>query len=400
MKKTFFFAVSMIFFLSFSLSAYSKNSDNADFSDLSLEELLEVRVVTASKREEKVTDTPSPILVISKGDLQRRRYVNLLDLLADLPGVDIQEATQQTSYHEIIWRGHVGSNKFLIMQDGVRIDSPTGENIPIAENIPLHHAERVEILYGAAAALYGADAFGGVINIITEAASKVDGVNVTATTGTDNYQAYYLRAGKQLTENLSIVVGGHQHSADTADLSKRDASYNTKVDATTYGGKTAIAAADRENFAAPVDSESAFARINFGKNVTLGVNHSFLRNSSSLGVKPSISLFTDSAQWNSETNTAYAKGSFDFNDHFSSNTTASYATYEADPQSDFKSIFVDFEDSYTYVKGKKWGIEQQFDYRFNDNHALIVGASYEDFYSIPRLTNLSHPYNVNEPFDE
>lgn len=387
-----------IYFLC-STQVHSQEKDN-DLINLSLDELLEVNIVTASKHEERVIDTPSFVIVVSREQIQQRRYIHLGDLLADLPGIDIQRATQQTDYHEFTWRGHVGSHKFLILQNGIRVDSPTGEAIPIAENFPLHLAEQVEVLYGASAALYGADAFGGVVNMITETKDKKDKASITVATGNHHYRAYYLQANQHLGEHVFITVGGHQYSSNTADLSKDYAVYNTKIDAVTYSGKTVIAAKDREDFAAPIDSESAFLHVKLGDHLTLGMNHSFFRNSTSLGVKPSISLFTDTAQWNSEMNIAYAQGRFHFSDVLSGTTTLNYATYEVDPRSDFKSIFVDFEDSYTYVKGEKRGIEQQFDYHLNNNHLFSIGTSYEDFYSLPRLTNLGHPLDTHKPFSE
>lgn len=156
------------FFLSPVWVTAAEDYDVSQLLGLSLEELMNISIVTASKREESIQSTPSTVTVVTQQQITDRHYINLIDLLQDLPGFDIQKATDETRYHNITFRGHLGNNKFLILQNGIRIDSPTGEIIPVADNFPLYNAKQIEILYGPAAALYGADAFGGVINIITK----------------------------------------------------------------------------------------------------------------------------------------------------------------------------------------------------------------------------------------
>lgn len=144
---------------------------------LSLDELIATPVTTASRRAEARTQTPAHIIVITREQMRDRRYKNLADLLEDLPGVDFQRGTRSTQFNHFVFQGNAGNNKLLILLDGVRIDHPAGGKIPVADNFSLHFARQVEILYGPAAALYGADAVAGVINIITdkggEAGSKV-----------------------------------------------------------------------------------------------------------------------------------------------------------------------------------------------------------------------------------
>jgi outer membrane cobalamin receptor len=107
-------------------------------------------------------------MVITREQMRDRRYKNLADLLEDLPGVDFQRGTRSAQYNNFAFQGHISNNKLLIMLDGVRIDHPAGGKLPIAENFGLYMARQVEVLYGPAAALYGADAAAGVINIITD----------------------------------------------------------------------------------------------------------------------------------------------------------------------------------------------------------------------------------------
>ena len=364
--------------------------------NLSLEQLMEIPIVTASKHEETIDDTPSTVIVVTKEQIHQRHYVNLLDLIRDLPGVDLQKNNHQTEYSTMTLRGHVSSNKFLILQDGIRITSPTGEAIPVADNFPLYYAKRVEILYGPAAALYGADAFGGVINIISDSTPKE--IALTSSIGSENYQYYSLYGGKQLTEKLSLTLGGHLQRKNLADLAN-DFSELEKVDAVTFNGVHAVTAKNRADFTAPDKSHSLFAKLEYDNHFTLGFNQSKLRQPSTTNEKPKSTLYGAESVWSTELNTVYARYQIDLNKNLSSETSLNYATYEVAPISKFKNIYVDFYDAYIYARGEKQGIEQQFDYKLNDKHHLIAGLSYEKFYSIPKTTDLPRPFDKSQSID-
>jgi len=161
----------------------SETSDISHLLSLSLEDLINTPVVTASRQSETRSQSPAHILVINREHIRERRYRNLADLMEDLPGVDFMRGTKSSAYNNFSVHGYSGSNKLLIMLDGVRVGHPAGGNFPIAENFALYQAKQVEVLYGPAAALYGADAVAGVINIITDKASEAPGASVMLTGG-------------------------------------------------------------------------------------------------------------------------------------------------------------------------------------------------------------------------
>src|SRR5688572_23688401 len=109
-------------------------------------------------------------MVITEEQIQIRGYRSLLDVLMDMPDIKIDDKVYSLSRNRITMRGIEGQEKLIIMLDGVRISSPTNESLPIMENYPVHLAKQIEIIYGPASALYGADAFTGIINIITKKA--------------------------------------------------------------------------------------------------------------------------------------------------------------------------------------------------------------------------------------
>jgi outer membrane receptor protein involved in Fe transport len=380
-----------------SLAAEAADLNVKQLRNLSLSELLDVPITTASRQSEKATDTPASVMVITKEQIEQRRYINLSDLLQDLPGVDLQRNTKSSAYNNITLHGQLSNNKFLILQDGVRIDSPTHETIPIGDNFPLYHAKQVEILYGPASTIYGADAFSGVINIITENAEDVDGVRLSTSFGSNNSTYNSIHAGKKLSDDLEFVMGAHQQRSDMADLSQAYPNEFTKVDAVTFAGKTVVPANARENYVGNISSYSEFAKLKIAQDWTLGFNRSFFRSLTSTGDKPSAAIYTSDGQWNTEINTLYAHYQKQLTENLHVKTQINYDTYEVAPESQYRNIYVDFVPGYQYSKGSRRGLEQQIDYKLNAENNLTGGFSYDEYYAFI-TPDIATPFNRDKPY--
>ncbi len=122
---------------------------------------------SASLFEQTVLDAPATVYVFSEAQIRNRGYNNIQDLLEDVPEVEIQRKSMVEFKDNIGFRGITGNEKFIIFQDGVRITAATGDPHTIHTNYPLNNVKSVEVLVGPASAVYGVDAFSGLINIIT-----------------------------------------------------------------------------------------------------------------------------------------------------------------------------------------------------------------------------------------
>ncbi|QHW96510.1 catecholate siderophore receptor CirA [Klebsiella variicola] len=128
----------------------------------------ETLVVTASATEQSVKDAPASISVITQQDLQRKPVQNLKDVLRDVPGVQLTNEGDNRKGVSI--RG-LSSSYTLILVDGKRVNS---RNAVFRHNdfdlnwIPVDAIERIEVVRGPMSSLYGSDALGGVVNIITK----------------------------------------------------------------------------------------------------------------------------------------------------------------------------------------------------------------------------------------
>jgi outer membrane receptor for ferrienterochelin and colicins len=378
-------------------AANSMNAELRQLMPLSLDELINVPVVTASRQTENRDHTPAHIIVITREQIRERRYRNLADLLEDLPGVDMMRGTKSSAYNNFTMQGSNSNNKVLIMLDGIRIDHPSGGKIPVAENFALFPAKQVEILFGPAASLYGADAVAGVINIITDAAGETPSTWAQIGAGSFEHREASFMAGFKTEGKVALSVGGHIQRADRADLDKYYPDDFPKVDARTFSGNVVVPAAQREDYVGNIGSDSLIARLDVGDALTFGYYRNGFKNLTSTGDTPESAIYLESARWITRTDTAYGKYRFDLTPTLSGELVVDYSAQEVDPKSSYVNIYTDFADhGYDYVKAERLAIEQNLNWKMDATHSVQAGLGYRD-YSALETPDLPHPYNPDHP---
>jgi iron complex outermembrane receptor protein len=152
--------------------------------ELSLEELLSLEVISAGKREQLLTEIPTAIHVITAEDIRRSQATTIPDLLRQVPGLLV--AQEKTGQWAISIRGFnsTDANKLLVLLDGRTLYSPVYTGVEWdAHDTLLEDVDRIEIIRGPGASLWGANAVNGVINIITKDAADTQGGRVTYDAG-------------------------------------------------------------------------------------------------------------------------------------------------------------------------------------------------------------------------
>jgi len=157
--------------------------------EMSLAQLMNVRVITASKIEEPISDAPATILVVTQNEIRERGYSNLSQLLDDLPGMDVIRVNSDISFRNY-WRGFRNSfgAPYLFLIDGLPWRDLYYHDAEVMRAMPLSNIQRIEVVYGPASSIYGANAFRGVINVITVTDQKQSGSAFTGsfTTGSND----------------------------------------------------------------------------------------------------------------------------------------------------------------------------------------------------------------------
>lgn len=144
-------------------------------AELNMEDLLNVKVVSGSRHEQRQIESPQSTSVITGDEIRRRNYRNIPEALSSLAGIMVQ----YTNYGggAPIIRGLIG-NRILILIDGVRINNAIYRLGPnqYLNTIDIYRVERIEVVRGPGSVLYGSDALGGLINIITRKTPQVTAV--------------------------------------------------------------------------------------------------------------------------------------------------------------------------------------------------------------------------------
>ena len=190
-------------------------------------------VVTGTRTQKFLKDTPIQTRVISAKDIARLDATNVQDLLQQkLPGVEFSYAMNQQTHLNFSGFGGQG---VLFLVDGERLAGETMDDVDFTR-LSMDNVQRIEIVKGAASALYGSNATGGVINIITKRSLDPWTLNVNARLSKHNEQRYGASFG---------LNGSHWNNMLTANWNRRDnydvhsaANPVTRVISTVYGDKT------------------------------------------------------------------------------------------------------------------------------------------------------------------
>ena len=172
---------------------------------------LDTVVITSSRIDLPFKENSRTILVITSQQIKQSAVTNIADLLQQVAGVDVRRRGVNGMQSDLYIRG--GSfDQTLLLIDGIKVEDPQTGHHTMNMALPLDIIERVEIIKGAAARIFGQNAFTGAINIVTKKdASKVNSVGVQA--GSFGQKNGAITVGKNL-KNSSIIAHASLNSSD------------------------------------------------------------------------------------------------------------------------------------------------------------------------------------------
>lgn len=193
---------------------------NGNLSDLDIERLLNIEVISAAKHKEPLFHTASAIFVLTGEDIQRSGATNIPDLLRMVPGLSVAQVNASGWAISSRGFGERYSNKLLVLVDGRTVYDPLFSGVYWdAQNLDLEDIERIEVIRGPGATLWGANAVNGVINILTRSSRDTQGTLLTTTVGTIEPVHISLRYGDRWGSSGTYRVYGtyfrRDHSEDT-----------------------------------------------------------------------------------------------------------------------------------------------------------------------------------------
>ncbi|MEQ1528954.1 MAG: TonB-dependent receptor, partial [Methylococcales bacterium] len=183
----------------------SSAAETPEVLDLNIEDLVNVQVTSVSQKAQALSDAPAAVFVISNEDIKRSGVTSIPEALRMAPGVDV--ARINANKWAISARGFNGSiaNKLLVLIDGRSVYTPAFSGVYWdSQDVMLEDVDRIEIIRGPGATLWGANAVNGVINVITKHSEDTQGGLLTAGGGTKETGFGAFRYGAKLGKDTSV----------------------------------------------------------------------------------------------------------------------------------------------------------------------------------------------------
>ncbi len=180
----------------------------ADDTGVQLKEV----VVTATKTEKEPQDVTQTVTVITADDIQKSGATTAAEVVERVAGVEVNDYGAKGSTSSINIRG-ANYEQVLVLLDGRRLNSASAGGFDMADlPVSLEDIERIEIVRGPSSALYGADAVGGVVNIITKKPTGAS-TTVTGAAGSHGYESLSLSNSNKLDKFYYTLSAGREKSA-------------------------------------------------------------------------------------------------------------------------------------------------------------------------------------------
>ena len=186
----------------------SLHAEEIDFTEFSLEQLMDVMIVSASKRSQKASEVAASAFVITREDIRRYGYRTLAESLRRISGLYI---SSDRNYNYLGVRGFSlpgdYNTKILLLVNGHRTNDALYDSAVIEDAFPvdIESIERIEVVKGPGSALWGTNALFAVVNVITRSADDIDGARFTAEIGSHNRQKGFAEYGRVLNNGLEIA---------------------------------------------------------------------------------------------------------------------------------------------------------------------------------------------------
>ncbi len=180
-----FFLIVLFFFVLMHSNAYAQQTDIDELIELDISDLMEIKVISASKTIQTINEVPATVRVVTAKQIKERGYFSLEDVLSDLLGFQFRNIIGFNSYSFL--RGAPSQNNLIqVLVDGIQINELNSGGFYGGIHYNLANVKQIEVVYGPSSALYGTNAISGIVNIITNEPEDLQGGSVNVLGGSFN----------------------------------------------------------------------------------------------------------------------------------------------------------------------------------------------------------------------
>lgn len=365
------------------VSVLSNVSFGMEEKEKSLEKLffMDVPVIIASGKNEKLKDAPANVYVITGAEMQKRGYRTLLELLKDLPGTTYLNISGYLTYGTPVIRGMLDVTRFKFLLNGQWIDPHSGFGTAWCERFPIAGIERVEFIIGPYASLYKRNSFSGVLNVVTKNGSELDGLQTNVLYGTWNQLQGDVVYGKKINTWDIYLSIFKNYMKEGWDITKDYTEYTKDYRQTKLTGTNSFTNSPADYYL-PLDTNDLYLNVKNDNGLALDLNLN-------KGTWPKVGTGLIQTQYyqNKDTvvddlllnaRTQYKK---DLTDKLNSQTVVSYQSY------DYEAMNGYLNNTAAYYKHQVSGytLEENARYKVADKNEIFVGLSYEALNNKPLL---------------
>lgn len=382
---------------------------NEIYTYAALEAKQKAATATGSTSNESIEDAPATIYIVTSEDIEDAGYMGLNELLLDIPEIEIQERFTPEDYNTVSSRGIQGNEKLLILVDGVRYNSMTSTKMAFLENFNIRHADRVEVVLGPASALYGADAYIGVVNIITKKGIDAKGFNLTTSYGLFNTTGNSFQFGVG-NDKLSFSMMGGFYYSDGPNLNEiypndfrwynnnylnNGQILNSPFDPTGSTQQLPIESFDLSRFSYFVDAKIRY------KKLTVGIFHNQEQHSSSVGAQARYSPYWKQTRFGTSLSGLNISHIYQpkKSNKWSLSTLFNATILLTPLNSKFINTFSNYQNAFKAGTDSGIRLTETFNYKFNKIHKIAVGVTFQHSMTLPKTSDIpNQPSRFFLPF--
>lgn len=369
------YAILLLFFIGLSFPLARARAE-VDLTDVPLEALMQIevpKVYGASKVEQKTTQAPASVTVITADEIKKMGHRTLASVLQTVQGFNV---SYDRNYAFLGSRGvSLGDNnsRILLLVDGHRVNNNLNDGalIDSAFILDIDLVDRIEIIRGPGSIMYGNNAFFGVINVITRQGKQLNGAEVTTEFGSFNTSKARVTYGKELTNGLEFLFSGTYY-----DSGGNDRLYYKEFDTATQNNGVAESMDDDTYY-------SGFGSLGYRD---FSFQSAFVhREKANPTAQYTYTTFNDPRlRTTDERGYSAVKYTHSFDDIMDATARIYYdrSTYGIGyPQSVYSGSNLVYS-AYSQEKdvGEWWGAELQLTKKLWDRHLITLGAEYRDDY--------------------
>lgn len=394
------------------------------------------KVVAASRSARNIDELPVTIYVISHEEIIRSHAATLAEVLKSIPGIRISLAGSGETGETFLLRGLTGNYYTKILVNGQPVKSSVAGAMPIGFQLPVRQAERIEVVCGPSAAVYGADAISGVINIITREAEKGTFAQADLGLGTNGFSQMNFSIGGKAGRNKNLLqysFYGSKTELNRLNIKYQEGDFYNPLyyfqkkqekfilgsevynplditDQTLAVSGTTSASFIQKYYPARYAGNLTFPEMSadlstgahmIGLNLKFrGIGISYLNmyrhTHSSIGKSPLFFRYNDpNALWGDYIQSLVMSYNTPVSSRFSSSTSLSLLKYRMDNNSNFAVTFhPTAEKLYQYSASDDYLFEEVLTFTPKINLELLGGISYQLSSNLPRTNYLLHPFNA------